>query len=745
VELGRQNLQGLPGPARPVPQFVPIQANREVLSQNRGLVQVKSPEQVTAELEGTVERYDPLAAPIDLGAIRHSFLAGHIKSDWENAKNARQQIDQRLLLCMRRRKGEYSTQELNLIARSGANNAIYMPIAATKCRALAAWLREILLQPGDRPCGLEPRPIPKLPEPLQKACWTQAYEKARAMMVDQVQAGQGVMDPQVFAATAKREAGDIEDAVKAEIRRQAKTRASKMEDTVFQIMDDGNFDAAFAQYIEYFSTYPTAVLKGPYPKRTKNLTWGPGWRPIVESKVVQTWKALDPLDCYPANLAESCQDRAFIERMRLTKADLFDMIGVEGYDEDAIRWVLNSHSGGLLTNWIWTDSERARLQADSTFNWFSKDEIIDALHYWGSVPGATLMMWGIRGLDPERLYEIDAILIASRVITCSLNRDPLGRRPYRNASYEKVPGSFWGRGVPELCASDEDMCNASARAMANNAGFASGPMVGVNVDRLPAGESITELYPFKIFQFIRDESGGSSASNMPLEFYQASMNVEPLIKLFDKFDAKSDDSTGIPRYTYGNEKIGGAGQTLGGLNMLMSAAAKGVRRAIGEIDVNVISETVYDTFVHAMLYVAENDAKGDCIVVPRGSAALLIKDQVQMGRQTFLQVVDTSPRAFQLVGWKGYADTLREFAKGLHLSPDLIPDGPELDQRIKQIEAAEAAMAQPAQAGPTKEELDIKREDIASRERIAGAQIAKDVALKPTPVQEEKRGLPAKA
>lgn len=694
---------------------------------SRGLVQIKTPDRVTAEKNG---QYVDIGEPeLDVDGIRHNYIASQIAQAWERNKIARQPVDRRLLACLRMRKGEYGPDELAAIGRSGANSTIYMKIAATKCRALVAWLKEILLQPGDRPCGLEPRPVPQLPPEIKKLVIAQAVQKARQMMVNAAQSGQGTMTPDEFKAVAMAATDYFETQVKSEYRERSKKAALQMQDVCNQTMDDGGFDAAFAEYLEFFATYPTATLKGPFDHKIRRLKWGPNFQPLVEEVIVKSWRAVNPFDCYPAPMAKSSQERDFIERLRIPQSELYNMIGLPDYDEQAIRWVLDNKERGLLRNWIWTDSERALLENDTTFNWFAQDDLIDALHYWGSVDGTKLLMWGVKGdIDPQRRYEVDAIMIGSRIISCCINRDPLGRRPYREASFEHIPGSYWGRGVPELCESAQDMCNAAARAISNNAGIASGPMMGINVDRMPPGENLTHMYPWKIFQFNRDDTGGSGTANAPLQFFQADMVVDKLLAIFEKFDQRSDDDTGIPRYTYGDEKMQGAAATLGGLQMLMNAAAKGVRRAISEIDMKVLAETYYDVFVHCMIHVADPQIKGDCVVVPRGSAALLIKDQAQQGRQMALGYLAQTPIAMQLVGMKRYADILREFLKGLHLPADSVPDGPELEEVIKSIQDAQARQQDPAmvQAQAT---MAVEQNKTQSAERIAGANIAKDVAL----------------
>lgn len=670
---------------------------------------------------------DGTAEPFDIGMLKHGMLNGHIKYSWERNKLVKQNTDLRLLACLRMRKGVYSPAELAEIAQSGANSTIYMNIASTKCAALASWLKEILQSPGDRPCGLEPRHIPDLPAPVKQIIFAGVLKQARQMMADAAQAGQPTMSPDDF----KQLAYTLHDAMESHVKNQQKAKAQKsaeaMEQQCWQQMDNGGFDQAFAEFIEYISTYPTAFLKGPFGQRKKELKWGPTWKPIVESKSRLAWKAVNPFDVYPAPLARDCQDRDFIERMRLSYNDIFECIGVEGYDEEAIRWCLEKHQGGMLRNWIWTDAERTRLENDTTFDWFCKDDLVDALHYWGAVEGSKLTAWGIKehdgqALDPVKRYEVDAIQIGTRIIRCVINGDPLGRRPYRAASYEEVPGSIWGRGTPELCMAQQDACNAAARAVINNMGISSGPMVGINVDRIPPNEKVTQLFPWKIIMFNRDEAGGSGTANPPITFFQPQSNAAELLQVYDKFEEKADDATGIPKYSYGDEKVAGAGATLGGLSMLMGAAARRIRRAIANIDMKVTSETVFDVFVWCMLHIDDPQIKGDCQVVAKGSAALLIKEQMQQGRQVAMQLALSNPLVQQFIGYKGIADLLREYFKGLHLPADFIPEGAELDKVIAGIQAKAQMMASPPEP-IVNQQTAIAAENIKKAAKIDGEQI----------------------
>ena len=110
----------------------------------------------------------------------------------------------------------------------------------------------------------------------------------------------------------------------------------------------------------------------------------------------------------------------------------------------------------------------------------------------GGAQGLSLLQWGVDPDDvddPLAEYEVEATLIGQHVIRVKINRDPLERRPYHTASFQPVPGSFWGQGIPELMADIQDVCNATARSLVNNLAISSGPQVEVYQERLQARQT----------------------------------------------------------------------------------------------------------------------------------------------------------------------------------------------------------------------------------------------------------------
>ena len=648
-------------------------------------------------------------------------LAGYIRSSWARNKRARDVVEHRLLACLRARRGVYAQSELQEMWTADAGDPIYLPLAATKMRAAEAALRELLLPDGERPWGLDASPIPEVPPEVAEPIEEQAALMARQQMLQMARTGK-VVELDQFAGMAARLGAELRDRMLEAARKEAKARAARMEDVIEARMERGSYYKAIAEYVQHFCTYPAAVLKGPFLRRGKRLAWLRSAEPEVVSAPELTWAAVSPFDCYPAPEAESCQDGDFIERIRMTRADLYECIGTPGYSEKAIRSVLEQQQSGGLRAWLWSDAERRMLEGETHDTWIP-DYLVDALHFWGSVEGRVLLEYGLtEGVcDPLAYYEVDAVLIGSEVIRCEINDDPLGRRPYHNASYDPVPGAFWGNSIYDLMRDCQAMVNACARALNANLGLASGPIMGIDMSQLAAGQDPKAMRPLQIIQLDRSRA---QAASTPIEWYQADSRAPELLSIIDKFEQKADDLTGIPRYMYGNENMNGAGATASGLSMLMGTAAKGLQRAVANIDRGVISRTVEAAYLHEMLYNPDESVKGDCSVSARGTAALLIKEHLQQTRTQFLALT-ANPIDLQIIGMKGRRAVLAEVAKALAMPvADILPTAQELEAQLSQQQQPKPPQPTPNAALRAVTE----KGKTESQERIAGARIAGQLA-----------------
>ena len=615
-------------------------------------------------------------------------LAAHVKKRWELAKDARTSAELRLTDNLRRRRGEYDPAKLAEIREFGGST-LYLGITSVKCRAAAAWLRETLMGTGvDRPWELEHTPLPDLPPDLEQNLQGHMQQQLMAMYQ------QGVFpDQQQLIQAAK----NIKEHALKEAHEEAKKRIDRMATKIEDQLVEGGWINAFGQFVDDLVTFPTAIIKGPVVRQRKQMQWTEEGLVPVEGMLLE-WERVDPFMFYPAPWASNTQDGFVIERHRLTREDLQSMMGVDGYDEDAIKAILIDYEAGGLREWLWVDAAQAEAEGKSQ-EAHRPSDLIDAIQLWDSIEGRMLVEWGVPEEEIEDLfkaYPCEVWLIGGTVIRAVLNYDPMGRKPYFSTSYEKIPGAFWGNSLVDLIKDPQDMANAAARALANNMGIASGPQVVVNVSRLPPDEDITSLYPWKVWQTAYNDFTDSSR---PIDFFQPNSNASELLTVLEKFTNLADEYSGIPKYMTG-EHVAGAGRTSSGLAMLVNNAAKSLKQVVSSIDHDVINPMLERIYQHNLRYNQDPDMIGDVKVIARGAMSLVSREAAAVRRNEFLQIVLTSPLAQQIVGLPGAAELLRENARLLDVNVDkLVPSHEDLVAQMHQQQLMQQQMMMAQQGG----------------------------------------------
>lgn len=621
-------------------------------------------------------------------------LSEHVRMCWDVAKIAKKPIEDEMLRALRQRNGQYEPDKLSQIKQQGGSE-IYMMITEVKCRAAESWLRDILLDSGTPPWDIVPTPIPDL-SPLDRREIQDIFASEVLTMLQENQ-----------KAPSKQEMAQIKEMVSQDYRfkilQDAQNRADKMKLKIEDQFAQGGWADSFNDFITDLVTFPCAFIKGPIVRRQRTL----GWKTVMGRTVVEPTERLapefervDPFRIYPEPGITRIEEGYLFEHHPLSRSDLSDLIGVPGYDEDAIRRILDEGSG---PSWINEDVELVKNEEERKFySYMRPTDVFDALEFWGKVSGKMLREWGLTEEEiPDEAQEYDANvwMIGNYVIKAVLNYDPLGQKPYCKTSFIKCPGAFWGKGIPEIIEDIQNVCNAAARALVNNMGIASGPQVEVNLERIPPNEDITQMSPWKIWQVTNDPMGSSAPA---VRFTQPEDNASTLVAVYDKFARLADDHSGIPAYLYGNTDVQGAGRTSSGLSMLMGAAGKGIRQVVGHIDGDVIKPIVQRQFVYNMRYDEDESIKGDVQVVARGAVNLAVKETVNVRRIEFLNAT-ANEIDMSIMGRDGRAAILREVAKGLQMPVDeLIPSRDKLayQGRVAAAAAAEQAQAQAAQQQP---------------------------------------------
>jgi hypothetical protein len=591
-------------------------------------------------------------------------LASHLRKCWDAARQAKKPIENIMLKGLRQRNGEYEADKLNQIKQQGGSD-IYMMITEVKCRAAESWLRDILLETGTPPWDLQSTPIPEL-EPGQLA------EIERSFAADVVT----IIEREGQAPDPAR-MGELREMVAQEYRfkllQAADNRARGMKTKISDQFAQGGWGESFNDFITDLVTYPCAFIKGPIVRRQRKLSYAKdemGNTTVEADEIIAPeFERVDPFRMYPEPGITNINDGYLFEHHPLSRTELADLIGVPGYDDDAIREVLDYGNGD---SWISEDVELAKDEEERKFHAFDRPtEIYDAVEFWGKVSGKMLVEWGLTEEevpDQAREYDANVWMVGNYVIKAVLNYDPLGEKPYAKTSFIKHPGAFWGKGIPEIIEDLQGVCNAAARALVNNMGISSGPQVEVNLERIPPNEDITQMHPWKIWQVTNDPLGSSSPA---VRFNQPADNANTLMSVYERFSKLADDHSGIPSYVYGDLNVKGAGRTASGLSMLMGSAGKGIRQVVMHIDSDIIKPVVHRQFVYNMRYDEDESIKGDVEILPKGAVNLAVKETVNLRRIEFLNAT-ANPVDMEIVGKEGRSSILREVAKSLQMPVDEI-------------------------------------------------------------------------
>ena len=629
-------------------------------------------------------------------------LASHVHKRWVVMRDHKQEeIEDRLTETARARNMEYPPAKMAEIQAQGGSE-IFMGIVSTKCRTATAWLRDTLLGTGtDKPWSISATPIPDVPPDI--------VDRLEGIMQQNLMQFYDQGGEQIPPEELQNLAAGMKDTAMREMKHEAEKRVDRMEKKMEDQLIEGGYVKSLFEFTNDIATYPYAVLKGPVPRKRKIMKYSDNGGLEPSEVVRDEWERVDPYKFYWSPWGDDIQNMPVIEIHHLTREDVEAMIGVEGYDEDAVRALLSDFGAGGID---WLDHEDSEMEdlEGKDFDDIDND-LVGAIQLWDSIPGTLLLEWGMKEKeidDPQRSYPCEVWMVNDTVIKAVLNYDPLGRKPYYVTSFEKVPGRIDGNGVADLCMDAQSMCNAAARSLSNNMGISSGPQVGVNVSRLPAGEDITQMYPWKIWQFQQSEFGDSSP---PMNFFQPGSNAAELMGVFDRFMDIADEMTGIPKYMTG-QHVPGAGRTSSGLSMLISNAGKSIKQVIANIDHDVLTPMLERQYQRNLRYSEDMDLVGDVQIIAKGAMSLVVKEAESVRKTEFLRLVLESPVAQQIVGLPGTAELMRDLAGNLNGNIDrLVPSREDVEKQQQMAQQQQQMMMQMQQEQMAAEQAANLQED----------------------------------
>lgn len=650
------------------------------------VLRVVGPGQLDAAIKARDEEVAAAEDAANMPSADFSGLSGYIHGEFDVFKrhrnNAAAGWGDRLLNALRVFNGQYDATKLNDIRKFGGSE-VYARVVAMKCRGASSLLRDVYLSP-DRPWGLDPSDDPTIPDDIMNAINTLVQSEIASMskMGDQPDIDK-IRDRTMQLVESARQAA------KKKATQQALIGGDKLD----EILKEGGFYKALAEFITDLPLFPFAVIKGPVVRILPKVTWQ-GNQATIQQVPKLTWTRISPFDIWWTPGVSNIEDAAIIERTRLTRADLNDLLDLPGYNTEAIRQVLDLYGrGGISDQTDYTDTERA-VQESRENPTLNESGLITCLEFTGNVQGRLLLQEGMsKDLVPDELrdYFVQAWVIGRYVIKVQMAPSPRKRHPYYITSFEKVPGTVVGNGLPDILNDVQEASNATLRALINNLSIASGPQVVVHDDLLANDEDGEDLYPWKRWHVNRDPMGGNS-SIKPIDFFQPNSNAQELLGVYQQFVNMADELSAIPKYLQGSGTTGGAGRTASGLAMLMGNANKILQTVAANIDGDVIDPLLSNLFDMVMLTDTSGLLTGEEKVRVMG-VSVAVQRETQRARQLEFLQITANPIDMQIVGPRGRAEVLRSVSQDIGLNGSkIVPSDDDLEAQQKM--AALKAMQQ---------------------------------------------------
>jgi hypothetical protein len=645
-----------------------------------GVMQVIPPAQLEAQLsQAATDKATAAQAPQQDVQQLSSYIRGQFEI-FRNHRNTQAGWSDRLLIALRSFNGQYPADKLQEIRKFGGSE-VYARLSAQKCRAASSLLRDIYLG-QDRPWAIRASTNPTIPPEILNSI-KQLMQQETQQVTQHKGTPPNPNDVQTRQTALMESASD---AAKKKAAQQARDSEDKIED----MLREGGFYHAVAEFLVDLPVFPFAIIKGPVVKVMPEVTWPPGGgQPVIKQVPKLTWCRVSPFDLWFTPGVADIENANVIEKLRITRAELNDLLDLPGYDQDEIRAVLDEFGrGGLYDNWDTTDAERAVLESRENPAW-NRSAMISMMEFNGNVQGRVLQDYGLAVPDELRDYNVQVWCIGSHVIKAHLSPSPRQRHPYFITSFEKVPGTPVGNGLTDLLADLQEVSNATLRSLVNNLSISSGPQVVVNDDRLSPEETGEDLYPWKRWH-VRNDPVSNNAQE-PVSFFMPTSNSQALIAVFQQFVSIADDVSAIPKYVGGQAGAGGAGRTASGLAMLMGNASKILQTVSANIDRDVFEPALLQLADLIMLTDTTGLLTGEEKISVQGVDVAIQRETLRQRQIEFLQAT-MNPTDQKIIGLKGRAAMLRSVSTTIGMTgEEIVPPEDQIDQMVAQEKQQQAS------------------------------------------------------
>lgn len=508
----------------------------------------------------------------------------------------------------------------------GTRSTAYVRLTSRYVDAGTAKLSDILLPIDDKSFSIKADPKPDLIKSLEDhraaidagtgqvatvaATQAELATDKQALAPGQI-APPTTGTPQVPLTMAKLAQQEIEKAEEA---------AQKAEDRLYSWMIDCRYPMEVRNVIHDAGRLGVGIIKGPVPDMTTSMALLKGEKGgysaqlQIQKKLAPVFKWIDPWNFFPGgecgediHNGDNCFERDFFSAKKLK-----GLKQLPGYLKDQIDKVLEEGPGKKYTegrNPSESDN-KDRYEVWYCYGQISKEELQAA-----SAVGSNEMP-----SDKNEVYAV-ITMVNDTVIKADINPLDTGNFPYNAMPWSRRAGSWAGVGIAEQISMAQRMCNASTRAMLNNAGISSGAQIVIDQGSITPADGNYNITPNKIwFKTAEADVDDVRKAFMSVEFPNAQQQLMSIIEFAFKL---AEESCNIPLVTQGiNDQK--TPDTFGAVQ-IQDNNANTLLRSIGNtFDDKITCPNVNDLYEWFLLDPdVPDDEKGSFKINAHGSAALV--------------------------------------------------------------------------------------------------------------------------
>jgi hypothetical protein len=534
----------------------------------------------------------------------------------------------------------------------GNRSRVVINIVRPKVDQAIARMCEILFPVDDRNWDIKPTPIPEV--------------------ADMIGDERPTVDPQTKQPTGMTANEEAKVVVEA-----AKKACESMRTSIDDSLTECDYNGESRKIVENAIRLGAGVLYGPLPARQTSKIWLPqpdGTQALqYNENIVPASQSLDPWDVWfdPACGNDHQRGRGFWMRRNVTRKELRAVVGLPGYDTQAIREVLRS------------SPSRIRVAEGRVLRDVIQEDSYEMWTYHGEIEPDEMLTLTERAGDPiEDVTFGVLVMVNDKVIGAMPSWVADETLPIDVWCWRKADDSPYGYGLPDELEHQQRVVNSAWRQVMDNGRTSLGGQIVMKKGLIIPQNGSYEITPNKIWLAKDDLEDVRQAFSV----FEFNSHLQELLSIAQAAMAFADTESSMPQIMGGEQ--GSAPETVGGMVMLYNNANAVLRQRVKLYDDNVTRPHIGRYYDWKMANDPDPAIKGDYEVDARGSTALVERD-IQNQALLNLANITNNPRYTPHLKER---EELRAILKAFKVNPDELMKNED--------EVAQDAQAQAEQGAP---------------------------------------------